>query len=183
MARFWSRCKPGEHRPTWRLHPRAAQAPEQRQFPDLTVLLPAGRHRRPDSQFRPARAHRRAGDRPARQRARQLRARQADRAPPVAHSRRRRRARAPGGRRPRAAAGCGPHARPAVGADAARRGQQPADFAQFEHCRSRRTTGSTRQISIDYPVAVQTPAVPHRFDRRPALALPCTPPAVIPRSC
>ena len=60
--------KPGDHGPTWD-YIRELRKRLNAQYPDLTVLLPAGRHRGPDSELRPARAHRRAGGRPAHERA------------------------------------------------------------------------------------------------------------------
>ena len=107
---------------------------------------------------------------PLHQRQGELRARQADRAAPRADSRRRRRAYPPGGGRPRAALQCGPHARRAAGPHPEGRGQQPADVAQLQHCRSRPTTGSIRRTASTTRSSVQTPAVSRRFHLRAARA-------------
>ncbi len=59
--------RPGEHASTWN-YIRELRARLNREYSRPDLLLPARRHRRPDSQFRIARAHRRPGGRPAHQR-------------------------------------------------------------------------------------------------------------------
>ncbi len=60
--------KPDDHGPTADYTDTAAQAPAPRSFPDVTFFFEAGQHHQPDSEFRPARAHRSAGGGPQRRR-------------------------------------------------------------------------------------------------------------------
>ena len=62
----------------------------------------------------------------------------------------------------------GPHARRAVGPDAAGRGQQPADFALSSSTQIAPNYWINPRNSVDYPVAVQTPQ--YRVDSTSELA-------------
>ena len=156
--------KQGEARPHPRLRSAAAEAPA-RAIPGHDLLLPAGQYHQPDSELRPAGAHRSAGGR-ARRRG-QLQDRPEAGREDRAHSRRGRCARSPGGRPAGDPPERGSRQGVAIGFDAARRHQQHADLAQRQRHGGAEfldELGQRRQLQRRRADA----SIPHRFAGRAA---------------